>query len=95
MIARSAKAINSGSVIVGFAAETASGGNLEALGQEKMTRKGLDLIVANDVSNGVAFDVDDNAVSIIGPKKVFNFSGSKAQIAKTIFDSINKLDSLS
>jgi phosphopantothenoylcysteine decarboxylase/phosphopantothenate--cysteine ligase len=95
MIARSAKAINSGSVIVGFAAETASGSNLEALGQEKMTRKGLDLIVANDVSNGVAFDVDDNAVSIIGLKKVLNFSGSKAQIAKTIFDSINKLDSLS
>lgn len=95
MIARSAKAINSGSVIVGFAAETASGKNLEALAQEKMTRKGLDLIVANDVSNGVAFDVDENSVSIIGLEKVLNFSGSKAQIAKTIFDSINKLDSLS
>jgi len=95
MIARSAKAINSGSVIVGFAAETDSGTNLEALGKEKLTRKGLDLIVANDVSNGVAFDVDENTVSIIGLKKVLNFSGSKAQIAKTIFDSINKLDSLS
>ena len=95
MIARSARAVNAGSVIVGFAAETASGDKLEELGQEKMTRKGLDLIVANDVSNGGAFDVDDNAVSIIGLKKVLNFSGSKAQIAKTIFDSINKLDSLS
>jgi phosphopantothenoylcysteine decarboxylase/phosphopantothenate--cysteine ligase len=95
MIASSARAVNAGSVIVGFAAETASGDKLGELGQEKMTRKGLDLIVANDVSNGGAFDVDDNAVSIIGLKKVLNFSGSKAEIAKTIFDSINKLDSLS
>lgn len=38
--------------VVGFAAETE---NLEANARDKLQRKGLDLIVANDVANGRAF----------------------------------------
>ena len=36
-------------MIVGFAAETASGAELVALGRAKLAAKGADLIVANDV----------------------------------------------
>jgi phosphopantothenoylcysteine decarboxylase/phosphopantothenate--cysteine ligase len=39
-----------GQVIVGFAAETASGPELVSLGRAKLAAKGADLIVANDVS---------------------------------------------
>jgi phosphopantothenoylcysteine decarboxylase/phosphopantothenate--cysteine ligase len=39
-----------GQVIVGFAAETASGAELVSLGRAKLAAKGADLIVANNVS---------------------------------------------
>jgi len=48
-------------LVVGFAAETE---NVVANAQEKLKRKGCDLIVANDVSEGV-FGTDKNAVHII------------------------------
>ena len=52
-------------ILVGFAAET---GDAAAKGREKRQRKGVDLIVANDVSRPDAgFEVETNAVTIIGP----------------------------
>src|SRR5262245_15608416 len=53
-----------GPVLVGFAAET---DDLVARATEKLRKKHADLIVANDVSrNDAGFDVDTNAVTIIG-----------------------------
>jgi phosphopantothenoylcysteine decarboxylase/phosphopantothenate--cysteine ligase len=53
-----------GQTIVGFAAET---DDLRANAADKLTRKGIDLIVANDVSApGVGFEHDTNAVVILG-----------------------------
>jgi phosphopantothenoylcysteine decarboxylase/phosphopantothenate--cysteine ligase len=52
-------------LLVGFAAET---GDAAAKGREKRLRKGVDLIVANDVSQvDAGFEVETNAVTIIGP----------------------------
>lgn len=51
--------------LVGFAAET---GDLEANAREKLTRKGCDLIIANDVSKpGIGFDSDRNEVLLVFP----------------------------
>jgi phosphopantothenoylcysteine decarboxylase/phosphopantothenate--cysteine ligase len=51
-------------LLVGFAAET---DDLEANAQAKLKRKGLDLIVANDVTReGAGFEVDTNIVTLIG-----------------------------
>ena len=47
--------------LVGFAAETEK---LEEHARGKLARKGLDLIAANWVGAGKAFDVDDNALSV-------------------------------
>ena len=85
------KLANPNAVVIGFAAETASGETLEMLAREKLELKGLDLIVANDVSNGAAFDADENAVSIVGLDETVRISGSKSEIAKAIFDSFHKL----
>ena len=53
-----------GQTIVGFAAET---DDLRANATDKLVRKGIDLIVANDVSApGVGFEHDTNAVVILG-----------------------------
>ncbi|MCO7230479.1 bifunctional phosphopantothenoylcysteine decarboxylase/phosphopantothenate--cysteine ligase CoaBC [Halomonas sp. CnH100-B] len=49
--------------VVGFAAETQ---DVERYAQDKLTRKGLDMIVANDVSQqGLGFGSDDNAALLL------------------------------
>lgn len=53
-----------GQILVGFAAET---DDLQARAAEKMVRKGVQLMVANDVSApGVGFDHDTNEVLLLG-----------------------------
>ena len=50
-------------LLVGFAAET---DDIEAKAREKMRRKNLDAIVANDVSrDDIGFDSDDNEVLVL------------------------------
>ncbi|MGM0536578.1 MAG: bifunctional phosphopantothenoylcysteine decarboxylase/phosphopantothenate--cysteine ligase CoaBC [Pseudomonadota bacterium] len=50
-------------LVVGFAAETRE---LEAYARDKLTRKGLDMIVANDVARaGLGFGSDDNAALLL------------------------------
>jgi phosphopantothenoylcysteine decarboxylase/phosphopantothenate--cysteine ligase len=51
--------------IVGFAAETQA---LADRAREKLARKGLDMIAANDVSRpGMGFDSDENALHVLWP----------------------------
>jgi phosphopantothenoylcysteine decarboxylase/phosphopantothenate--cysteine ligase len=52
-----------GAFIVGFAAETHE---VAANARDKLVRKGIDLLVANDVSRaGIGFDADDNEVLLL------------------------------
>lgn len=54
-----------GQLIIGFAAETQ---NVKEYAREKIRKKGLDLVVANDISAiGAGFDSDTNIASIIYP----------------------------
>jgi phosphopantothenoylcysteine decarboxylase/phosphopantothenate--cysteine ligase len=50
--------------LVGFAAETQE---VAAYAQDKLTRKGLDMIAANRVGAGLGFEADDNALSLYWP----------------------------
>jgi phosphopantothenoylcysteine decarboxylase/phosphopantothenate--cysteine ligase len=50
-------------VIVGFAAETE---DLLANGRAKLTRKGCDLLVVNQVGDGLAFGTSDNEAVVLG-----------------------------
>ncbi|MEL7373170.1 MAG: phosphopantothenoylcysteine decarboxylase, partial [Pseudomonadota bacterium] len=47
---------------VGFAAETT---DVIVNARDKLERKGLDMIIANRVGDGLAFDRDDNAVTVL------------------------------
>ena len=55
-----------GQVVAGFAAETARGEELVNLGRGKLSSKGADLIVANDVSAaGAGFGSDRSAYTLL------------------------------
>ena len=73
-------------IYIGFAAETE---NMEIEARRKLERKGLDLIVANDVSRTDAgFEVDSNAVTLIpreGQPQVVPLT-SKTNVAEAILD---------
>ena len=73
---------------VGFAAETQ---NVLDYANDKITRKNLDMIIANDVSNkDIGFNSDLNAVTIIWPEgnKTVDIA-SKAIIANSIIQQIS------
>lgn len=50
---------------VGFAAETEQ---VSAYAQDKMYRKKLDMIAANEVGNGIGFEVDNNTLHVFWPQ---------------------------
>ena len=83
-------AAGDGPLLVGFAAETE---DVVARATAKRARKHADLIVANDVSGPDAgFDVDANAVTIVGPDGVEPVPlQSKARIAAIILDRVERL----
>ena len=75
-------------LLIGFAAET---GDLEANARAKLTAKGLDLIVANDVTReGAGFEVDTNIVTLIGAdgRSQSHPQMSKDAVADLILDRI-------
>jgi phosphopantothenoylcysteine decarboxylase/phosphopantothenate--cysteine ligase len=80
----------SGPLLVGFAAETE---DVVARATAKREQKHADLIVANDVSGPDAgFDVDANAVTIVGPDGAEAVRlQSKARIAAIILDRVERL----
>jgi phosphopantothenoylcysteine decarboxylase / phosphopantothenate---cysteine ligase len=82
-----------GQVIVGFAAET---GDLRANATDKLSRKAIDLIVANDVSApGAGFEHDTNEVVILaadGTAVEVPLTDKRA-VARAVLDAILKLRS--
>ncbi|HSS11540.1 MAG TPA: bifunctional phosphopantothenoylcysteine decarboxylase/phosphopantothenate--cysteine ligase CoaBC [Acidimicrobiales bacterium] len=66
ILAALGRARTSAQLLVGFAAETARGADLVAYAEDKLRRKHLDLVVANDVSApGAGFEHDTNAVVVL------------------------------
>ncbi|MFT4034676.1 MAG: bifunctional phosphopantothenoylcysteine decarboxylase/phosphopantothenate--cysteine ligase CoaBC [Patulibacter sp.] len=80
-----------GQVLVGFAAEHGDGA-LE-YGRDKLTRKGLDAIVVNDVSQpGIGFDAPENEVVIVlADREVPLPRGTKRAIADAILTELAPL----
>ncbi|MCU1448276.1 MAG: coaBC [Acidimicrobiales bacterium] len=77
-----------GQTLVGFAAET---GDVKAYASSKLRAKGLDLVVANDVSApGVGFEHDTNRVVVLGPDG-YEVEGSlmdKRAVARLVLDAV-------
>jgi phosphopantothenoylcysteine decarboxylase/phosphopantothenate--cysteine ligase len=82
-----------GQTLVGFAAEHGAGA-LE-YGRDKLTRKGLDAVVVNDVSQpGIGFDTPENEVTILtanGDEHVPR--ATKAEVARAILATVDRVRS--
>ena len=82
-------------LLVGFAAEVLEPGEgtdqLVVRAQNKLERKGVDLIVANDVSNGKVFESDENNVVVVSKSSHQLFAGSKLEVANNVLDTIKNL----
>ncbi|MGI6206009.1 MAG: bifunctional phosphopantothenoylcysteine decarboxylase/phosphopantothenate--cysteine ligase CoaBC [Anaerovoracaceae bacterium] len=80
-----------GRVLVGFAAETR---NLEQFAAEKIRKKNLDMIVANNVAQpGAGFDRDTNIVTFIKPDGTAEKFDKmqKSEIADLILDRVSEM----
>ena len=77
-------------ILVGFAAETE---NVLENARQKLLAKNLDLIVVNDVSReGVGFDSDRNAVTIIAREEVVDVpETTKWEVAQRVLDQVVRL----
>ncbi len=74
--------------VVRFAAEPENGGENAP---RKLQRKQLDMIAANQVGDGLAFDCDDNALSVLWPGgKVDIARGPKLSVARALIELIAK-----
>ena len=81
-------------VIVGFAAETGEPGrDVLTLARDKLERKGCDLLVVNDVSDGRAFGRADNEVVILGRdgSQIDVPLTDKAAVADAVWDAVGRL----
>ena len=88
ILADLASARRPGQVLVGFAAETE---DVVARARRKLERKGVDLVVVNDVSApGAGFDHDTNEVTILGADGYVAAVPltSKRQVADAILDEV-------
>jgi phosphopantothenoylcysteine decarboxylase / phosphopantothenate---cysteine ligase len=81
-----------GQIVVGFAAETS---DAVAYARSKMEKKGLDIVVANDITrNGAGFDHETNIATIIvreGDRETDLPLMPKRELADKILDEILKL----
>jgi phosphopantothenoylcysteine decarboxylase/phosphopantothenate--cysteine ligase len=77
--------------VVGFSAHSTNyeKTSLAESAQEKLAKKGIDAIVANDISDGQVFDSDSNSVLIMSSKKSMSAEGSKQEVAGAILDFVS------
>jgi phosphopantothenoylcysteine decarboxylase/phosphopantothenate--cysteine ligase len=79
-----------GQILIGFAAETE---DEEARAREKLVRKKLDLVVANNVAEpGSGFEGDRNRVLLVGPQRTESLPLlSKREAAEKVLDHVESL----
>ena len=87
------KSSGSKAVVVGFAAEASE--DLESLARVKLSSKGCDFVVANDVSQGKVFGKDQTELVLVSGSESNRFQGPKLSVAKDVLSllasSIGKL----
>jgi phosphopantothenoylcysteine decarboxylase / phosphopantothenate---cysteine ligase len=74
--------------VVGFAAET---NDVEDNARSKLKRKKLDMIAANQVGDGIAFDCEDNALKVLWPNGMIDIARApKIEVARELIALIAK-----
>ena len=89
--ARAAGELPAGCTLVGFAAETGDPGTSAVdHARAKLARKGVDLLVLNDVAGGAVFGQPDNHVLLLTPDGAVDgpISGAKSVVAHAVWDRV-------
>lgn len=89
ILAATVKALRSSAskaVVVGFAAEASD--DLESLAEIKLTAKGCDYLIANDISDGKVFGKDHTELVLVAQSGSNSFQGSKQSVAKDVLSLI-------
>jgi len=73
-------------VVVGFAAEASE--DLEPLAKSKLSAKGCDYVLANDISDGKVFGKDETELLLVSKSATQRFKGSKQAVATDILSLI-------
>ncbi|MBF6057608.1 MULTISPECIES: bifunctional phosphopantothenoylcysteine decarboxylase/phosphopantothenate--cysteine ligase CoaBC [Thiomicrorhabdus] len=74
--------------VVGFAAETE---NVESYARDKLSRKKLDMICANQVGQGLGFERDDNRLTVISASETLALpQSSKSELSSKLLKIIGK-----
>ena len=73
-------------VVVGFAAEASE--DLEPLAKSKLSAKGCDYVLANDISDGKVFGKDETELVLVSKSATQRFKGSKQAVAKDVLSLI-------
>lgn len=73
-------------VVVGFAAEASE--DLEPLAKSKLSAKGCDYVLANDISDGKVFGKDETELVLVSKSATQRFKGSKQAVATDILSLI-------
>lgn len=73
-------------VVVGFAAEASE--DLETLAKSKLSAKGCDYVLANDISDGKVFGKDETELVLVSKSATRRFKGSKQAVATDILSLI-------
>jgi phosphopantothenoylcysteine decarboxylase / phosphopantothenate---cysteine ligase len=92
--ARASGGLAPGTLIVGFAAETGDAqGDPLAHARVKLARRGVDLLVLNDVSGGSVFGQPGNEVHLLTPDGavIGPIVGAKAEVAHAVWDRVADL----
>jgi phosphopantothenoylcysteine decarboxylase/phosphopantothenate--cysteine ligase len=83
---KSLRASASKAVVIGFAAEASD--DLESLARVKLSAKGCDYLVANDISDGKVFGRDNTEIVLVDKLGSNKFQGSKQTVAKDVLSLI-------
>ncbi|MFM8927344.1 MAG: bifunctional phosphopantothenoylcysteine decarboxylase/phosphopantothenate--cysteine ligase CoaBC [Rhodoluna sp.] len=78
------RAAGKSTILVGFAAEASS--QLFEAAKQKLSRKNIHFIVANDISSGKVFGSDENSVEIFSHSAQSRATGTKEAVATSIID---------
>jgi phosphopantothenoylcysteine decarboxylase / phosphopantothenate---cysteine ligase len=74
----------SNAITIGFAAESSS--NLEELAKKKLSEKGCDFILANDISAGKIFGSDETSLLMVGAGESVQLEGTKIDVARRVLE---------
>ena len=69
--------------IIGFAAEASA--DLETQARTKLAQKNCDFVVANDISGGQVFGMDDNSIILVDQSTSTEIAGTKLEVANAVW----------